>query len=88
MNTITITTEVPDGFQCEYKQVGVYERSHTKDVEQLGKPRYEYVENPYRPKTKTVTLFSQQLETIDMAEIILAVNQPHIIARAQTKAQA
>lgn len=84
MHTIIITTEVNDGFATEFQRVGEKKNEETGEME----AKYEYTENRFKPKTKVIELYRQQCETIDMAEIILAVNQPHIIARAQTKAQA
>jgi hypothetical protein len=74
MLTITVTTEIDDGPETSYQRV-------VGQKDEDGDQKYEYVPTG-RIRKKTVEVFKQQLETLDMAELILAVNQPHIIARA------
>lgn len=76
MVTIIITTEIADGFITEFQKVGTKLNEEGKE-----EAKYEYVENRFKPKNKVVEIYKQQFESIDIQEVILAVNQPHVINR-------
>lgn len=74
MFTITITTQVEDGPETEY-------RALPGQKEEDGSQKYGPVPTG-RQRKATVEVYKQQLESIDIQEIILAINQPHVINRS------
>lgn len=75
---IKVTTMVEDGPETSYQRVkeAVPATETTPEIE--GK--WDYVQTG-RMRMKEVEIYKQRVDNINLQEIILAVNQPHIINR-------